>query len=283
MTTMVALHGAYGAPSDWDAVWSALEGGGVVGHRICPFLPGHDPDAQDADDSVPSICGELSIWGQGLAALTEAVVDGAGPVGPLHLVGYSMGARLALGLAFDPTLRGRVRRLTLVSGSAGIDDDDDQDGAKEDANEGERRTRAAVDDERAAALVADPARFLADFWAMPLFSSLRRHPGFEAALAARVARAQKHPARLAAWMAGLSVGRQPSYWTTLPDLPGDVEVDLVVGADDAAYVAHAARFARVLRRARVHTVENAGHSLLIEAPHAVASVIAGRDVARSTS
>lgn len=257
---IVALHGAFGAPADFDAVWAARPAL-AAGPKRCLWLPGHDPRARLSDAAfLNSFVREESMWAKLLEHLASASTS-TSSTSSLHLVGYSMGARLALGLALGPLL-GRVRRLTLISGSAGIDDD------------AARRARAAVDDERAAALVADPAAFLADFWSLPLFHTLMGQPERDALLAARVARARPHVEVLARAMAGLSVGRQPSYWGQLAALDAhDVGVDIVVGEGDDAYVAHAARFAAALPRARVTTVPNTGHSLLIEAPTAVADVV----------
>ena len=253
-TSIVALHGAFGAPGDWDEVWQA---GAFQAPPSCPWLPGHDPAARAADVSTVDLMdSEMSIWELALDRLSAALPDG-----PLHLVGYSMGGRLALGLALRPAVRARLRRLTLLSTSAGIDD------------ERARAARAAVDDERAASLCRDPGAFLEEFWSLPVFASLTGRDDLQARLARRAALAATHTAVLARWMKGLSVGRQPSYWSALSGL-ADVAVDVVVGERDERYVAHGARIAAALPRARITTVGGAGHSLLIEAPAAVAAVVA---------
>lgn len=49
---IVALHGAYGAPEDWQAVWEALPSTITFDERQTPWLPGHQtPD--DACDDLP--------------------------------------------------------------------------------------------------------------------------------------------------------------------------------------------------------------------------------------
>jgi 2-succinyl-6-hydroxy-2,4-cyclohexadiene-1-carboxylate synthase len=154
----------------------------------------------------------------------------------------------------------RLLSLTLVAGTAGLDDDEAQ------------TRRRTVDDERAAALANDPDTFLDAFWRLPLFDSLASHPEKAARLAERQARARAHPSVLAWWMRGLSVGRQPSSWSSLSSLT--VPVAVVVGALDADYVIHARRLHGLLPSARLTIVPGVGHALLLEAPSAVATAIA---------
>lgn len=178
-----------------------------------------------------------------------------------------MGARLALALALRPALSARLSGLVLVAGTAGLDGH----GAGDDGAE-LRATRATLDDARAAALLADPETYLRSFWQLPLFDSLRDHPDHDALLAARIARIGRRPTSLAAWMAGLSVGRQPPLWHALAPLRA-IPVVVVAGTRDDAYVAHARRFAAQLPHAHIRWAEGCGHALLVEAPQIVARAL----------
>lgn len=259
--TLVALHGAYGAPTDWDGVWALLPQNRRADARAL-WLPGHEETAQRARPCGPK--SERSeqqetLWEQALHALEGELED----LSPIDLVGYSMGARLALALALRPGVTRRLRSLVLVAGTAGIDGDD----------AGElRATRAALDDARATALIAQPDDYLRSFWQLPLFEQLRAHADYDALLAARIARVGRRPTTLAGWTAGLSVGRQPPLWRELAPLR-DVAVGLVVGTLDSAYVAHARRFAALLPSARISWAEGCGHALLVEAPQVVARTL----------
>lgn len=238
MTTVVLAHGAWGAPSDWD---------GAV--AVAGFADPHRLDLVDVSASTETI--EVNeVW----KATLDVIAAGL-PAGPLLLAGYSLGARLMLGLALHPSVRPRLTGLLLVAGTAGLDDDT------------ARAARAVVDDERSAWQARDPAGFLAAFWALPLFAGLRDHPRRAALLAERTARAQVAPARLAHLMRGLSVGRMPSLWSALPSL--SVPVVVVNGARDGEYVAVGERLVAALPRARHVIVEGASHALLLEAPSAV--------------
>lgn len=242
MTTIVLAHGAWGGPSDWDGAVAAA--GLVDTHRL---------DLVDISASTETT--EVNeVWKVAIDTIALAL-----PSGPLLLVGYSLGARLMLGLALHPAVRSRLAGLLLVAGTAGLDDP------------AARAARAVVDDERAAWQAREPAAFLTAFWELPLFAGLRQHPRRAALLAERTARAQVAPARLAHLMRGLSVGRMPSQWTALPSLA--VPVVVVNGALDRHYVIVGERLVSALPRARAVIVEGASHALLLEAPSAVGATL----------
>jgi pimeloyl-ACP methyl ester carboxylesterase len=239
VTTAVLLHGAYGSPDDWTHV---CDGVGLT--VSCPALDEQLAPEELAGTDVEAIGPRL------LDRLEERL-----PSGPLVLGGYSLGARLALGLAQRPSVAARTQGLLLVSGTAGLEGPE------------ERAVRAALDDTRAAALAADPAGFLRAFWSLPLFAGLDAHPWREALLAARIARATAHPARLARLMRGLSVGRMAPLWSDL----GRVQARSTVlcGALDVDYVRHGRRLAGSLPDATLQVVGGVGHALLVEAPQEV--------------
>ncbi len=251
--TVVLLHGAHGAASDWQALRAS------VLNTAAFDLPGHG-DVLDSADLAIDVDDLFTV------ALDRVAEQLARVKGPITLVGYSLGARLALATT---VLRAvwceQVDRLVLVSGTAGIDDA---------TQPGERDRRCAVDDERAADLHHDPARFLADFWQLPLFADLQQHPDMPAWLAHRQRRALAHTTTRAHWQRGLSVARMPSLWSRVTQLRNDIRVDVVVGALDGPYVAAGERLTSLLAvRARLHCVEGVGHALPLLAPQAIVDVI----------
>ena len=254
--TLVLLHGAYGAAADWDDVMAALRSSTSWTSLSALALRSLTVPGHDCGDAVPVDVDVNDGWQQALAILEARLADLPG----IHLAGYSLGARLALALAQRPSLRDRVQSLTLVAGTAGLDDD------------AARARRRAIDDERATWLASDPDAFLEAFWRLPLFASLDSHPDKAVRLAERQARARAHPAVLAWWMRCLSVGRQPSLWSSLSTL--SVPTTIIVGSHDDDYVAHGQRLRSLLPRARLTVVHGAGHALLLEAPDAIADAIA---------
>jgi len=99
MTPLLALHGFTGSPQSWDFL-SATHPSAIV-----PALLGHD--GSDAQHGVLDFEGEI-----------ERLLSFAPARQGVHVIGYSLGARLALGLTLlHPE---RVQRLTLVSGQPGL-------------------------------------------------------------------------------------------------------------------------------------------------------------------
>src|SRR5258708_6028879 len=103
---LLLIHGFTGSRAAWNHLRPLL-GPGMSAMAV--DLPGHGR-------SEP--CGLSGPEGftQTLAAVA-GTLDGLG-AGPVDVLGYSQGARLALGLAIE--WPGRVRRLILESGTAGL-------------------------------------------------------------------------------------------------------------------------------------------------------------------
>jgi len=214
------LHGFAGDPGSWDDV-------PIDGDRIA--LPGHLGGGPVAGD-----------WTANLAAIAARI--GRREV----VVGYSLGARVALGLVAG----GHVPRAVLISVNPGIADS-------------ERAARRAGD-AAWARLARDRgiAAFIDAWQAQPLFASQARAPA--ARLAARRAR------RLALDPESLAHSLETMGLAEMPDYRGlvDDRVALIAGADDAKFVA----IARGLP-ARLELVAGSGHDPLLEQPDALARAI----------
>lgn len=183
------LHGFMGAASDWDAAAAALAD---TFRCVAVDLPGHG-----AAVGLPE---EAYTFGGTLDALA-ATLDDLG-IARCRVVGYSMGARLAL--AFALRFPERVARLVLESGSPGL------------RTEEARADRRATDEQRARQIEADVERFVGEWYRMELFASLKYHPEVRAALVAK--RRRNIPAEVARSLRGAGTGQQPSLWTDLERL-----------------------------------------------------------------
>jgi 2-succinyl-6-hydroxy-2,4-cyclohexadiene-1-carboxylate synthase len=177
--------------------------------------------------------------------------------GRSHLVGYSAGGRLALSLATRHS--DRLHTLTVISAHAGF--------------EGPARgARQAADEALAARIEAEGIDWFADHWGrLPMFEGLRRRrPDLRRTLDA--ARRSHDPRRLAAALRGMGAAAAEPFWDRLPS--AGVPALVVAGAEDAAYVEHAGRLARLLPCARAVIVPAAGHAVHLENPPAVAGLLA---------
>ena len=215
---------------------------------IAPDLVGHgDSDSPDGLDlyRVEAMAGQV-------LAVADAL-----DCGTFHLVGYSMGGRVALTLGCAASQR--LRSLTLIGATAGIADPD------------QRRRRVEDDMARAERITADFATFVDEWMADPLFAG-------QAALGEahlRVARAQRlasNPHGLARSLMAGGTGAMEPLNERLVDC--DAPTLLVVGAHDAKFCAIAEQLAAALPRAALAHIDGAGHAAHVEQPEAAAAAIA---------
>ena len=216
----VLLHGFAGDPSAWDGV-------AIEGDRIA--LPGHPGGGDLADD-----------WAANLAAI-------AARIGRCDaVIGYSLGARVALGLV----AAGHAPRGVLISVNPGIADHE--------------RTARRASDAAWAQLARDRGTeaFLAAWEAQPLFATQPRAPA-ERLTARRARRLALDPAQLARSLETMGLAEMPDYRDRIDD-----RFALIAGADDAKYVA----IARGLP-ATLELVADSGHDPLLEQPAALTRAI----------
>ncbi|MCP9488460.1 MAG: 2-succinyl-6-hydroxy-2,4-cyclohexadiene-1-carboxylate synthase [Solirubrobacteraceae bacterium MAG38_C4-C5] len=236
--TVVLLHGFTQTGRSWERVErTAKEAGRAV---VTPDLRGHGASAALRPVDFEHV-----------------IADVAALAGDAVLCGYSMGGRIALHTALAHPHR--VRRLVLVSTTAGIEDS---------AERGERR---AADEVLAAEIERDGLEAFAARWAVqPLFAGLAP----EAAAAACADRLRNDAAGLAAALRGLGTGVMEPVWQRLGELRMPVAV--LAGARDAKFLALARRLAGALPAATLTAVAGAGHALHLEAPQAVAEALEAR-------
>ena len=281
-----------GGMEDWDAVAR-----GLVSEARCVAadMPGHG-----GTTFLPAN-GNAEAEGYGIEAMAEAVAKlgdslfGGDDDTPVTVVGYSMGARVALATAAacaneetpsSPSFLKKKRggRVVSIGGSPGI------------AGGDARRARAERDDALAEVLRASGVEPFARAWyTQGLFGSLTAHPRFSVARLARrrAASLQKNgdellsasaaasaaAERLAATLSAASPGRQIEVSAASLAASG-VRVDFVTGALDAKFVKIAQTLAEETRvcleasgvtEARVteSTVPGAGHAAHLEAPEAL--------------
>jgi len=168
-------------------------------------------------------------------------------------VGYSMGGRMCLHLALThPHL---VRRLVLVSATAGI------------AEDAERAARRDADDALAASIEEDGVEpFLERWLAQPLFA------GLEPTAADRADRLRNTAEGLASSLRMAGTGTQDPLWARLRELTMPVLV--LAGDRDTKFVDIGRQLAGGMPRGTFTTVPGAGHAAHLEQPGVTASIIA---------
>ncbi|MEZ4386991.1 MAG: alpha/beta fold hydrolase [Candidatus Krumholzibacteriia bacterium] len=231
----LALHGFLGRGADWDAFAAAVDLPGLELDR--PDLPGHGPHPRP----VPP---HFAAWVQWLEERLHMATA------PVHLLGYSLGGRLALALALAEACTGKVASLTVLGASCGL------------ASHDERRARAAADGELAAALERDGlAPFLDRWYRQPLFAPACRTYGHAALVASR---GQGQAGPLAAALRASGTGAMPNLRPGLGCLR--IPVLALAGTLDPKFCALGQEIAAGAPRGQLRTVDGAGHALLLEAP-----------------
>jgi 2-succinyl-6-hydroxy-2,4-cyclohexadiene-1-carboxylate synthase len=236
---IVLLHGFTHTGASWDPVVAAL---GESYRALALDIRGHGSASGRAPVTLAGVLEDLATLAPDR----------------FTLAGYSMGGRIALHAAL--ALPERVERLVLIGASPGIDDAT------------ERAARLDDDGRLAVEIEGMTTEAFARRWAeTPVLAG--QPPDVLAA--AHADRLRNHPAGLAPALRGLGTAALPSLWGRLGEIRAPVA--LVVGERDEKFKAIAAQMASGLRDAEMIVVPGAGHAVHLEAPGAVAAVIAGGD------
>jgi len=222
---LLLLHGFTGTRQAWNHLRPLLGPRFAV---VAPDLPGHGESPCDPDITFEATLSSLLRL---LDALGSERID---------VAGYSLGARVALGLALRAPDRVRRRRS---------------------------------DGELAAAIERDGVEAFVDRWeALPLFDGLRALPA--PLLASLRERRRSHrPEALAGSLRALSLGAQPNYWSRLWNLR--TPTLLLTGARDSKFTATARAMAAELPLVWGHVFPGAGHAPHLEVPEAYARELQG--------
>lgn len=226
---LVFLHGFTQTRASWQTIGRRL----AARHRITLIdLPGH---------------GATSARPQSLDEAGRLVAQACGRS---VLVGYSMGARVALHAALHPS--SELTGLVLIGAHPGIVD------------ESERMGRIETDDSLARRIeVIGVREFLAEWLAQPMFTAVRNLDHQD--------RLTNTPEGLAYALRTMGTGRQRVLDAELERL--DVPTLLVVGEHDDKFLALAKRMRSILPHATIATIPDAGHACHLEQPVATRETI----------
>lgn len=243
---VILLHGFTGSRDSWPA--GSLDPLRTAGlEPVAVDLPGHvSLGANRLVDPVE-------------ATLEEAFarIESASGDGPIVLLGYSMGGRIALHYAVRHPER--VARLILESASPGL-------------RSGPERVRRRTEDEALAARIVERGieSFVRDWERLPLFTSQERLPE-EVRGRVRKGRGSQDPAGLAAALRGLGTAALPSLWEVLRDVRPPTLA--LVGALDRKFVDIGLSMTARMSSARLVVAPGVGHAVHLEAPDAWAAAV----------
>ena len=241
------LHGFTGHGGSWT---EAAPSFAAAGYRaLAPDLLGHGRSPAPTDPERY----HMARAAADLASLLEQSAQDA-----VHLLGYSMGGRLALYFAL--TYPDRLRSLTLVSASPGI------------ASATDRAERCRRDNALADRIEQDGIAPFVDHWeSLPMWKSQQRNLVADQRRQLREQRLQNNPIGLANSLRGMGAGAQPALHSDLPSMSAPTL--LIVGADDGKFVTVNRRMAQMMPQSHLVKFPKTGHAVHLERPQAFTQAV----------
>ncbi len=236
--SVLLLHGFTGSANTWSGLIEAYK---ELYSFIAVDLLGHgqtDSPEQHERYRMETAADDL-----------KALLDFLGKKS-VHLLGYSMGGRLALGFAVRyPEY---VESLILESSSPGL------------RTTSEQEVRKKHDAELADRICAIGLERFVDEWSrIPLFATQERLPQ-EAKDRVRAERTAQKTAGLAGSLKGMGTGSQPSLWGELANMQWPVL--LLAGELDPKFVHIAEQMANSMKNHELIIIKDAGHAIHVENP-----------------
>ncbi len=240
---LLLLHGFLGSPASYVEVEQRLQ---EVVDCLCPMLLGHGRER-----FAPA---EVGFEGE-VNRLARFVLNHS--FSPCHICGYSMGARLGLGLV--------VRYPQLFSGAMLIGV---HPGLADPTARSERRR---IDANWAKLLQREGISLFADIWeSQPLFATEAILPIDRRRFWHNLRRSHS-PAGLVVALRHLGLAEMPDYAAALATIA--IPVHLVVGEKDQKFTQLALRMQQSLPHSTVTVIAGAGHNLLAEQPERIVSIL----------
>ncbi|MGG0150649.1 2-succinyl-6-hydroxy-2,4-cyclohexadiene-1-carboxylate synthase [Bacillus mycoides] len=176
-----------------------------------------------------------------------------------HILGYSMGGRLAITMAcLYPEY---VRSLLLENCTAGLES------AKE------RKERKEKDERLADKIEQEGIRSFVSMWEnIPLFETQKRLAQ-NVKEAVRKERLANNPKGLANSLRGMGTGAQPSWWNELQNLK--IPVLLLNGESDEKFFRLLKNIEKCIPHAKFVKIDGAGHAIHVEQPEKFDTIVKG--------
>lgn len=243
MNSIVAIHGFTGQGADFDPLRALLPPSIDL---TTPDLPGHGSRAATRDLADYSLAAHLDL------------ITASARSPQITLVGYSLGARLALHWAIAHPER--VSRLILIGGSPGL------------ATPEAREERCLGDATLATFIRTQGLNAFFKYWHnQTFFQPMLKLPAERLAPILQ-RRSQNNPEGLALSLENVGTGTLPSLWHRLKELR--CPVDLVTGELDPKFSRIACEMGAHLPKVRLSVIEEAGHAVHLEKPADLAMLVA---------
>ncbi len=241
-SSVLVLHGFTGSAAAMEGLSEPLS----ANHRVVTAdLPGHGASA------APTLGYTMADVVDDIAEIVLSL-----ELAPVHLVGYSMGGRIALSYAV--THGSDLRSLFLIGASAGL------------AMDRERRRRCQADDALADQIEERGMEWFANYWSsQPLLQPVTDR-GAVAANALELIRKSHDPVGQANALRALGVGRMPPVHDELGQIR--IPTALLAGSEDVRYVTIASEMKVAMPCAEMFVLQDAGHAAHLDAPSEVVRI-----------
>lgn len=171
----------------------------------------------------------------------------------IHLLGYSMGGRIALNFATSHTQH--LASLTLISTNPGL------------KSPYQRYQRRRKDHKIVKLIQNEGIDKFSEFWmAQPIFATQARL-GQDWLTKALQQRLQCNPKGLILSLKGLGLGKMPQQWGRLSRI--DIPTLIITGIEDKKFTQLGKRIQTNIKNSQHIKIENTGHSPHLEAPELV--------------
>lgn len=234
---VLALHGFAGGPESFEDV---RVGSGAV-RWLCPRLTGHGPEPDASTSDFVAEVDRIAAW------VKDRVQE------PVRVLGYSMGARVGLGLCTrHPML---VKEACLIGMHPGL-------------RELQARRERQLWEGRWVHMLETQGLlpFLEEWQALPLFATQKAVDPTRLDRQTRTRRSHRAEGLARAFRV-LGTGTMPDLWPALRQI--QLPVQLVVGELDTKFREVAERTRELLPQGRLEVVSGAGHNVLLERPDVI--------------
>lgn len=242
--TLVCLHGFTGTSQTFVPVFQRDRDRNI----LAIDLIGHG----QTDSYVHPYRYQMECLCQDIALLTEQL-----GISKFSLLGYSMGARVALG--FTCLFPQKIQKLLLESGSPGL------------KSKTERMTRKCSDEHLAGFIMSHSIEAFVDKWEkLSLFDS-QKQLSCKILATLRKERLSQQAFGLACSLWFMGTGVQPDFWQELDKI--EIPTLLIVGELDHKFQRIAQNMQEKQQNMSIKIVKNAGHCVHLEKPEIVEEVV----------
>lgn len=241
-TPIVLLHGFTGSSLTWTPFITEYR------HQfklITIDLPGHGKTVSNTPRPMELLCSDLLKLVKHLKLTT------------FHLIGYSMGGRIAL--SFSMYYPENVLSLTLESASPGL------------RLRTERIERMKKDEKLAERIESDGIKAFVNAWEQISLFTTQKKLSIDTQTAIRKERLSQSEKGLAQSLRSIGTGKQPSWWGNLADFTGPVL--LIVGEADKKFVNINKQMQKRFPSADLAVAKEAGHAVHIEQPETFGQLV----------